>query len=183
VSNRRPPDEGPESITRRKFTLSERLDREIEQLASRHYQGNVSLCLRAAIKEHQRTLDGEGRLALKRLEREVNHLSEAVAELDHDTADLAAEIEGAGDSPSLGAPPSVEDRQFDVAQRLLDEFLGAETPLRVEDLVERSDLPTRRIVRALGQLVNLGSIVETSSNSRYQLVANDPERAIEQGHD
>jgi hypothetical protein len=38
-------------------------------------------------------LNGEGRIALQRLEQEMGHLREAVAELDDDTTDIVARIE------------------------------------------------------------------------------------------
>ncbi|WP_136717720.1 hypothetical protein [Halorientalis salina] len=183
MSNQHSADESSETITRRKFTLSEQLDREIEKLASRHYQGNVSLCLRAGVKEHQQTLNGEGRLALKRLEHEVSNLSESVADLNCDTGDTTTENKEVRDERGLDISPSVGAHQLDVAQELLDEFLRSETPLRVEDLVERTDLPIRRVVRGLGHLVDSGSIVETPSGSRYQLVANNPNQTIDQYHD
>jgi Arc/MetJ-type ribon-helix-helix transcriptional regulator len=183
VSNRGASSEDSATITRRKFTLTEHLDREIEQLAAQHYQGNVSRCLRAAVKEHQHTLDGEGRLALKRLEREVSTLSESVTGLKHDIGEVVAEIERLRSNSTSDRTPSLPGNQFDDAQLLLDELHTAKTPLRVEDLADRSTLSARRVTRALGQLVDLGLIFEASPDGRFQCVMNNPTRPTESQHD
>jgi len=46
------------TFIRRKFTITESLDDVLTGMASQHYQGNVSLCIRAAIEDHRGTLAG-----------------------------------------------------------------------------------------------------------------------------
>lgn len=173
MSNRRPPDEQSATITRRKFTLSERLDADLQQLAARHYQGNVSLCLRAAVKDHKSTLNGEGRIALQRLEREMSHLREIAAELTDDVAAMAVELDER-DGGGHDAPTSVADKPFDDAQRVLDELHTATTPLRGGDLTEHLELSPRRITHALEQLIDIGLIVESPDRARYQPIMMQP---------
>jgi hypothetical protein len=158
------------TITRRKFTLTERLDADLQQLAAQHYQGNVSLCLRAAVEDHTNTLNGDGRIALQRLKREMGHLREAVAELDDDTTDIVAGIEAVNSRGTRDESLSVVDNRVSDTQQLIDTFREAKTPLRVEDIVEQVDLPLRRVIYATERLVDLGAIVETSSDARYQLI-------------
>ena len=174
MTSRHSSDEDASPIIRRKFTLTESLDNQVERLADQHYQGNVSLCLRAAIKEHQQTLSGEGRLALKRLEREVNNLNETVSNLSPDIADVVGEIEGHRPASEHDGPPSISSEQFEVAQEILEDLHRAETPLRVEDLVERVEAPPRLVIPALGQLVDLGFVVKTPRGERYQCIMNSP---------
>ena len=57
------PERDESDFTRRKFTIPRRLDEDLVRVAEDHYQGNVSLCLRAAFEDHKQTLNGEGEIA------------------------------------------------------------------------------------------------------------------------
>jgi DNA-binding transcriptional regulator GbsR (MarR family) len=169
MSEQHTPDDQSSTITRRKFTLTERLDADLQRFADLHYQGNVSLCLRAAYEDHKNTLNGEGRIALKRLEQEVGQLREITTELNREVSDIAEDIKDLKDRGSHRELPSVIDGANSDAQQVIDELHSARTPLRIEDLLERAGLSPRRIVTALEQLVNLGLVVETPEGARYQL--------------
>jgi hypothetical protein len=174
MTSHRSSDEDQSTIIRRKFTLTESLDSQVERLADQHYQGNVSLCLRAAIKEHQQTLSGEGRLALKRLEREINNLNDTVSNLNPDIADVVAEIEECRPASEHDGLPSISSERFEITQEVLEGLHEAETSLRVEDLAERVEAPPRLVIPALGQLVDLGFVVKTPRDERYQCIMNSP---------
>ena len=171
------------TITRRKFTLTKRLDADLQQLAAQHYQGNVSLCLRAAVEDHKNTLNGEGRIALQRLEQEMGHLREAVAELDDDTTDIVARIEAVSSRGTRDELLSVADEELSDAQQVLDVFQETETSLRVDDVIERVDLPLRRVVHAVEKLIDIGAIVEIPSGARYQRITMQSSGTTHQHHD
>lgn len=170
------------TITRRKFTLTKRLDADLQQLAAQHYQGNVSLCLRAAVEDHK-TLNGEGRIALQRLEQEMGHLREAVAELDDDTTDIVARIEAVSSRGTRDELLSVADEELSDAQQVLDVFQETETSLRVNDVIERVDLPLRRVVHAVEKLIDIGAIVEIPSGARYQRITMQSSGTTHRHHD
>jgi hypothetical protein len=100
----------------------------------------------------------------------MGHLREAVAELDDDTTDIVAGIEAVNSRGTRDESLSVVDNRVSDTQQLIDTFREAKTPLRVEDIVEQVDLPLRRVIYATERLVDLGAIVETSSDARYQLI-------------
>lgn len=174
MSGRRPRDEGSSTITRRKFTLTERLDTELQQLAARYYQDNVSLCIRSAIEDHKGTLADEGRIALKRLEQETSHHRELLSKLSDDTADIAKAIEEMQSGGNHDVPSSITSEGFDDATQVLDELHAAATPLRGGDLTERLELSPRRVTHALEQLIDMGSIVESPHSERYQPTTMQP---------
>jgi hypothetical protein len=183
MSGRRSPNEQSSTITRRKFTLPERLDADLQRFADLHYQGNVSLCLRAAYEDHKNTLNGEGRIALKRLEQEVGQLREITTELSRDMSNIAADVEALRDRGARREPPSVIDGGYGDTQQVIDELHSAKTPLRIEDLLERAELSPRRVVTALEQLVDLGLIVETPQGARYQPSTMQPTTPTDWDHE
>lgn len=183
MSGRRPPDKQSATITRRKFTLPERLDADLQRFADLHYQGNVSLCLRAAYEDHKNTLNGEGRIALKRLEKEVGQLRETTTELNREVSNIVEGIEELRDQGTRREPPSIIDGRYGDTQQVLDELHSAKTPLRIEDLLERADLSPRRVVTALEQLVDLGLIVETPQGARYQPSTMQPTTYTDRDHE
>jgi hypothetical protein len=183
MSGRHLPDEQSSTITRRKFTLTERLDADLQQFADQHYQENVSLCLRAAFEDHKNTLNGEGRIALKRLEQEVSQLREITTELSREVSDIAGDIEALSDQGARREPPSVINGGYGDTQQVLDELHSAKTPLRIEDLLERAELSPRRVVTALEQLVDLGLIVETPQGARYQPSTMQPTTHTDRDHE
>lgn len=71
------------SFTRRKFTIPEQLDERLVKLADQHYQGNVSLCIRAAIEDHRSTLNetGQDSLHIQRLMSQLESTKSRQAEI------------------------------------------------------------------------------------------------------
>ena len=65
---------------------------------------------------------------------------------------------------------SVADEELSDAQQVLDVFQETETSLRVDDVIERVDLPLRRVVHAVEKLIAIGAIVEIPSGARYQRI-------------
>lgn len=162
-------------FTRRKFTITETLDSELDGLADRHYQGNVSLCIRAAIEDHVQTLEGEGDITTRRLIAEVNEVSEGQQAL---LGKIAA-IESALEDESQQTPETQQTPQGDSLstndRQVLEAIASAEAGLHVDDLLETIDLPKEQTLAALGSLVDRGYVFRVDPNSeRYRTPGGRP---------
>lgn len=157
------------SFKRRKFTITESLDEVLEDLAEQNYQGNVSLCLRAAIEDHRATLHGtDSDLVTQQLLHRVEKLTsrqdqimEALEAVENNIGQETTEAK----SSSLHISGLSEDEQ-----QILSVLEATDTGLRIDDLAERLDLPTARIQPALGILIDLGIIIPNGeSPTRFRL--------------
>ena len=155
------------SFTRRRFTLTEQLDRDLQKLAERNYGGNVSLCLRSAISEHESTLSGEGKRALQRLEREVRKADQQTTTLAEEIEELTTTVESNQSEQRPELPFSTEEEQLRDSKRLYRLCCQADSPLRVADMIEQTSLTPRRVLAGLEILVDLAYVTQTG-NGRYQ---------------
>jgi len=167
-------------FTRRKFTITETLNSELDGLAERHYQGNVSLCIRAAIEDHIQTLEGDGDVTTRRLIARVEDVSESQQVLLHKLTALESELEADGQhttevhqgTDNKLLPPS--------DQQVLEAVAAAEAGLHVDDLLETLDMPKERTLAALGSLIDRGYVFRVDPNSdRYQTPGTQPSRGGE----
>ncbi|POG53807.1 hypothetical protein [Haloferax marisrubri] len=151
-------------IVRRKFTLTKSLDEQLVSAAAESYGGNVSLFLRQAISDHQKTLDGDGRLALQRLEREVGEVREQAIRISAESKRLNDSIKrllyqleqqanGVESFPSLDA------------RIVFDLLVNSEDPLGVEDIIEELGMRPLRVRRALEGLWETHAIQTTDGVS------------------
>jgi len=154
---------------RRKFTLTETDDRELQRLADRHYDGNVSLCLRAAFASHSQNLDGEGQRAVQRLEREVRTLSEQTSQIGEDIDRTVEKTEELATAQTTSLPFRPESNTLSDAESVYGLFRESTDSLRIDDVIERSELPPRRILPAVEFLVDLAYLRRTTQD-RYQLL-------------
>ena len=162
------------TFVRRKFTITEELDAELERMADNNYQGNVSLCLRQSIADHRETLDGHGDLT-------VRHLAESIAHIEDQVSDLTQSVNEnlhQTNSTEIYSSESGTDRLFrdDTAiaddSQVLNVLEEAGTPLRVADLIERVEMHPIDVRRVLGRLVDQGHVFSTSGDmSRYYLAS------------
>lgn len=167
--------ESDASFKRRKFTITESLDGVLEDLAEQNYQGNVSLCLRAAIEDHQETLSGTDQSLvtqqlLHRVEKLTSRQDQIIEELNTLETSLAQETAGA-DASSLQATGLSDDER-----QILRVLETTETGLRVDDLADRLDHPTARIQPALGSLIDLGIITPNGESPTRFRLAGRPHR-------
>lgn len=172
---------GPDSVfKRRKFTIMQSLDDILQNMAEGHYQGNVSLCLRSAIEDHRATLDGEGRIAMKRIGLELHELQNTNEELTTALEEIEARIEEVSDHQRRSQNGDYElltDDMRSVRHTILD----ADDSLRIDDILERLDLPASRILPALGDLIDCGYLCEVDeNNSRYELAGYQYDQTGEQ---
>lgn len=158
------------AFTRRKFTITETLDSELNSLAERHYQSNVSLCIRAAIEDHIQTLEGDGDATTRRLIAEIDEVGDTQQVLVRKISALESALETEGQqtdetsqSPRTGALPPTR-------RQVLDRIAAAESGLHVDDIMETLDLPNEHILAALGSLVDRGYVFRVEPNSeRYRV--------------
>lgn len=158
------------SFTRRKFTLTEDDDEELQQLADRHYDGNVSLCIRAAVADHSSNLEGNGQRAMNRLARQMRTVTEQSSQLDEDVSTLISKTDkiAAGHTPTL--PFRVESSQLQDAEFVYRLFRRKSTGLRIDDVLEQSELPPQRVLQAVELLIDLAYLHRTTNN-RYELLS------------
>lgn len=165
---------------RRKFTITEVLDQTLEEMAARHYQGNVSLCLRAAIESHRESLEGDGEFAAHQIKRQLDELEQRVQELqsglDEIPVDATADDDtGASQSVLWGIEMSAG--MLTIVQ-VLDE---ASSPLRIQDIAEQTELSPQRLQADLSKLVDYGLVIETSDQQQRFSLAGDGSSAEEEG--
>lgn len=162
------------TFIRRKFTITEELDAELERMADNNYQGNVSLCLRQAITDHRETLHGNGDLTVRRLAESVAHIEDQVSDLTRSVNKSAnqtcstergsSDIEGV----SLYRDDAVSPREAQILA-VLEE---TKTPLRVADIVERVEMQPIDVRRILGDFIDQGHVFATTDDTpRYHLAS------------
>lgn len=156
------------TFTRRKFTITESLDERLEEFAGRHYQGNVSLCIRSAIEDHQQSLEGEGKLALSRLVAQMGELENQQAEIQ----DQLQELDNTLNAPRTSTVGGVSDGDStDTTELVRSELSIADDGLRIDDLMDKLPLSLPEIQSALGLLVDQGVVVDRhTSRERFWIV-------------
>jgi hypothetical protein len=161
------------TFVRRKFTITEKLDDVLTEMAAQNYQGNVSLCLRAAIEDHRATLEGTGTdsLAVQRLVVKLETIMEQQESVQSTVESLQDQTEKRQEPDSKRVPCSGETSGMtDEMSSIYDAIKSAEGGLRMDDLVERLDIPASQLQLALGSLVDLGFVVNNGANThRFQL--------------
>jgi DNA-binding PadR family transcriptional regulator len=101
-------------IIRRKFTLTERQDERLRKLAAAHYGGNSSQCVRSAIEDHARTLDGAGETLLQQLVDDVERMQETLDRVEEHLG------EGESESSPSAAGGATTEAQAPVSDELLE---------------------------------------------------------------
>lgn len=159
------------TFTRRKFTIPEALDSVLVDLSNRHYQGNVSLCIRAAIEDHRNTLNGTDELSPP-IQQLLRHL-ETVETQQHEIQKVIEKIEQNRDNFE-DDPKHFQRRSEAMTPSMsivFEELRTADEGLRFADLQERLGLSSSQLQRTLGSLVDRGFIVDVGTNTeRFALV-------------
>jgi Fic family protein len=164
------------TFKRRRFTITESLDTTLEDLADQNYQGNVSLCIRAAIEDHKETLDGtDSGLQAQQLVRRVDELaSQQERILDSlDTTEEDVGQSGNQAAPSVSAPEGLPEN----AAQILEALEMADGGLRIDDLTDRLRLSTAQVQPVIGTLVDRGLVTAQGKRpSRYHLAGDTDDR-------
>ena len=158
------------TFVRRKFTITEVLDQTLQEMATRHYQGNVSLCLRAAIESHRENLEGRGEFAAHQVKRQLDGLEQQIQDVQADIVEIPTETTE-GERKEI--PHSVRwgIKMTEGMLAIVEVLDGVASPLRLEDLLEKTELSPLPLQTELTQLVDQGIVVETADGrQRFGLV-------------
>lgn len=167
------------SFTRRKFTIPEQLDERLVKLADQHYQGNVSLCIRAAIEDHRSTLNetGQDSLHIQRLMSQLESTKSRQAEIHELIEKLERDISNQNiESTQQFAS---EDGMTEPMRIVFNELLSADAGLRFADLRERVDLSASELQATLGLLVDHGYVVNAGNSKARFAPANYRNRGFQ----
>lgn len=160
------------TFTRRKFTITESLDERLVEFAGRHYQGNVSLCIRSAIEDHQQSLEGKERLTLSRLVAQIGELENRQASIHEQLEEIDDALHVQQGSNKATAPSESSTNNTKLIQR---ELSTADDGLRIDDLMERLSLNLPEIQSALGSLVDQGVVTDRTTNRERFWIVGDRE--------
>lgn len=161
------------TFIRRKFTITEELDAELERMASNNYQGNVSLCLRQAITDYRNTLNGNGDLTIRRLTESVAYIEDQVSELEQSISEITDQQRSADGDLSKMAGGSEANVQSGAAE-VMTVLETTDTPLRVADIIERVAMQPIDVRSVLGGLVDDGHVFASPTDPpRYYLAKID----------
>lgn len=156
------------TFIRRKFTITESLDDVLTGMASQHYQGNVSLCIRAAIEDHRATLAGDGEIATQRLIPQVESIKNQQQMIIESIEDLNGELQAIEESAVATSDPDPEMSTH--MQLICDELSKSDGGLRLDDLVERLDIPASQTMSSLENLLDQAYVRRLSDGKdRYRL--------------
>lgn len=151
-------DRSSPEIIRRKFSLTKRHDDIIDELADKHYGGNRSQCVRSALEDHARTLDGVGEPLLRQIADDVSEVKERFSSLQENLEDSdkyhPTEVDsGTDENVVLTSEEEFSDEMWVVYRRLSNKFPG---DLSEEEIVTEIELPAVDIRHALIDLVDAG---------------------------
>lgn len=153
-------------FTTRRFTITHALDDALVALAQRHYQGNVSLCLRTAIESHRETLNGRGPFAAHKAAAQLEALQDQQHELLTTLTDQPDTTHPTSDSTGWGSGMMDDPTSHAILQTLDD----AGHPLRLPDLLEAAELNPSTTHDSLAFLVDRGFVTKTQTQPpRYVL--------------
>jgi hypothetical protein len=166
------------TFKRRKFTITESLDAALEELADQNYQGNVSLCIRAAIEDHRETLDGTGSgLLTKQLARRVDELTSRQDRVLESLSKIEENIERPQSQASHSTDTS--EQLPENAALILETLETVGNGLRIDDLTDRLEVPSSRVQPVIGTLIDYGLVTAHGKPpSRYYLAGEHGDRRL-----
>jgi hypothetical protein len=158
---------------RRKFTITEILDDVLVEMAEQHYQGNVSLCLRAAIEDHRATLNGTNTDVLA---EKLTQSVESVKTQQEDIITVLQTLEQQLQQKNTDAHRAAEcGHMTEFESQVLTSLVEIDTGLRIADLADRLEVRTARLPPALGTLVDRGLVIATGTSPKRFHLAGDTE--------
>lgn len=148
-------------FVRKRFTLTKRHVKKLEQCANEHHSGNQSRCIRNAINDHARVLDGQNELNVEKIRQTVDTLQGEFEELRSDLGEINdQQQDGENSSDELSTP-------INQVQKVL---LGADSPLTPSELADRLNISRAHAVAAAEQLVDKGQLSRAPEElPEYQL--------------
>jgi chromosome segregation ATPase len=180
------------SLRTKKFHLEKSLKQELKKYAEKHYQGNASQFIRAAIKDHVRTLEGESEYDLKKLQIKLEKIEETLAELrqtisesnhsqpsvQHQQSQLTQQIRKQSDSDEQSPPPS--GRNSRLQTRIYRSLEDADSlQLTLGELSQQTDSDISELASTIETLVDRGLLRSVSHTEQPTYAINSQENKNE----
>lgn len=149
----------PEFVKKR-ISLTKRHANKLEKCANEHHSGNQSRCIRNAIDDHARVLDGQNELNVEKVRQTVDTLQSEFEELKSDLGEISTHQDAEDRSEERSAP-------INPVQKAL---LSADSPLTPSELADRLDISRARAIAAAEELVDKGQLSRAPDElPEYQL--------------
>jgi hypothetical protein len=172
------------SLTTKKFRLRKSLKCEMQDYAETHYQGNASQFLRAAIRDHVRTLEDENEYVIRKLQAKLEDVEEQLTELTETVSKTEA---------SQPLPPQQQMKNQSGQQPLTEtqspessEHSGLQTEtyrciatadssqLTLGELLEQTDSDLSGLSKAIEQLTDRGRLTSVPGTEHPTYEINSP---------
>lgn len=141
----------------------------LEEMANDAYAGNRSACLRAAIEDHARTLEGEDELAVKKLESVVRELGEQIAEVKQSLPDDSSENQS-----SEGTEAVLQQRSTNQSnQHQVYQIISTRGAVSLEEILSEIDVSLVEVADTLQSLCERGLITNCSDSGGVKYEVND----------
>ena len=168
---------------KRRFSLTHEVNALIDELAGDSHGGNRSACVRAAVyAAHQRRDEDELRHGLKRLQKEIQTLTEQVESLEetHSSEEYLSNqgqsetVTGTSPTPMSGNPSTESDSEscVRVARELYSVMRNQkEDVFKLEDLLTEVEFSLSSVAEGIERLVEQNAVEQpdTGGSPRYRL--------------
>lgn len=154
------------STTRRNISLSESNDEMLDEMAAKHFNGNVSQLIRAAVLDYQEDSEDGDRHEISLLRKDLEKIRESVEGIEESIESLegrVTRVEQQGESERLLEPDMTEISSD--ARKVQQIFIDLEGVLSVEDVLAEASIPPRKVCAALGHLLDTGHVQQRQSES------------------
>jgi len=158
-------------IVRPSVSMKKRHWNLLEEMANEAHAGNRSACLRAAIEEYARTLEGEDELAVKKLESAVRELGVRIAEIKEYLAEDSSEDPSPDDAEAVSQQRSAGS----ASHRQTYETISAQGPISLEEITSQTDASLVDVADTLQALRKRGLITKCSRSGQMKYELNDSE--------
>jgi len=141
----------------------------LEEMANEAYSGNRSACLRAAIEDHARTLEGKDELAVKKLESIVQNLANQITEVKQSLEQDSSEDQSPDDIEGTSQQRSTKSGN----PHQIYEIISTYESVSLEDITSQTDAPLVDVADTLQALCERGLIIKSSGTGDVEYEIND----------
>lgn len=174
-------DQAGVEFVKRKFSLTREVDDTLDSLADDYHGGNRSRCVRCAIRDHERTQEGEDELVIKALNVKVEKLIEELNDLQNFVKEnvttqpviVKQSLDSNNASDQIESEDSISgDNVAKKARLVLNTIKEADSAsLSKDSIVDQSELSKQEVRLGITHLVNKDMLVEDTESTppEYQL--------------
>ncbi|WP_152421935.1 hypothetical protein [Natrialba chahannaoensis] len=146
------------------MTILERHMQLLDQMATERYAGNRSACLRAAIEDHARSLEGENEFEVEQLVVAVQDLEERVSDVQRS---LQENLEEKPTGEDLKQTPQHQNKDSE-RQHQIYELISSQGSISLNQIASHVDAPLVELESTLQTLCDRGLVNKTSSSGRLE---------------